>query len=233
MPRVMREQVNPFQRAVKTPGAARRAYIATLPRTKREVVAARVRVLCSALLDGMNPNLNLVDYIRECEADPASPFYVVNGDKPMCYAMCRRLAQRAEQTIAEMAKEDREQLLAKHLVRRERLYQRAVQKDDVKGALAVLDSLANLLGLFPEKNGLQWVSGAVNLQVLVQAVINAEAKKTGEAMVEVVPGSTTIIESNGEDTVEKIEGNSDHGATTESSGECRNGTPIVRGEEVP
>jgi hypothetical protein len=214
---------NPFERATAERLVGQVDYRA-LPRTRREVMAERVRCITTALLEGVSPDLDLVAWIREREADPASPFFVGVGDgsRPLSYAMCRRLVVRANDLIAKAAEGDREHLLAQHLAKRRRLYERAVQRGDVRAALAVLDSEANLLGLFPERAGLPGASGGMNLQILVQAVLAAESKTLEVKTLEMVPVEATAT------LIEESNGNG-----TKTGGKCRDEAVAVGSETLP
>jgi hypothetical protein len=123
----------------------------------------------------------------------------------------------AEQSIAGMVEKDRQDLLSEHIAKRRRLYERAVAQGNLRTALQILDSEANLLGLFPEKSIMSAANGGVNLQVLVQAVIAAETK-TLEAVTPVL-----------------IEGrsNGDGDEETKHGGKCGDEADVVGSETLP
>ncbi|MFO0796369.1 MAG: hypothetical protein U0804_02765 [Gemmataceae bacterium] len=64
----------------------------------------------------------------------------------------RRYLRLADGRLAEVADRRREEFVNRHLAQRRMLYARAVQQADYRAALAVLDSEAKLLDLFPRAN---------------------------------------------------------------------------------
>jgi hypothetical protein len=63
-----------------------------------------------------------------------------------------RLVRKADRAIVQTVEKDRERLIGHHVAKRRALYARCVADGDYRGALAVLDSEAQLLGLFAPKN---------------------------------------------------------------------------------
>jgi hypothetical protein len=152
-------------------------------RPGKEVSAARVREVANVLLDGAVPGLDVLDFIREREADQDSPFYVTEDRRPLSYSQCRKIIKRAQNLIGETIKQDREKLLDLHLARRRNLYAKAVAIADYRCALSILQDECELLGMYPVRRTAPSGDGQapVSLQVLVQAIIAAEARPAGDA----------------------------------------------------
>jgi hypothetical protein len=148
-------------------------------RPGKEVIAARVREVANVLLDGAVPALDVVDFIREREADQGSPFHVGEGREPLSYSQCRKIIKRAEKLIGETVKDDRKKLLDLHLAKRRNLYAKAVAIADYRCALSILQDEAQLCGLYPAKRTEHTgVNGQAlpSLSAMVFAIIQAESK---------------------------------------------------------
>jgi hypothetical protein len=116
-------------------------------RPTKEQVKQRTNEIVRILLDGAE-SWDIEEYVREQEADADSPWHI---GAPISYCQIRRYVQRAERQIAKASsKENRGRLIHRHLARRRSLYAKAVAQGDIRAALAVLDSEAKLLGLFPQ-----------------------------------------------------------------------------------
>lgn len=150
-------------------------------RPGKEVMAARIRVVADALLDG-SVGLDPVEWIRTQEADKASPFYVGQDREPLSYDQCRRMVRKGHELIAQTVENDRERLVATHRAKRAVLYARCVKKGDERTALAVLQDECELLGLYPRKtdqpngNG----SGIPALSAIVFAIMRMEKAGSDE-----------------------------------------------------
>jgi hypothetical protein len=88
-------------------------------------------------------------YVAEKEAAGEPPWKVEDGGKPLSERQIRRYIDQADERIAEGCRSSRKRLMRNHVAYRHNLYARAVNKGDERTALAVLDSLAKLQGLFP------------------------------------------------------------------------------------
>ncbi len=119
------------------------------PRASNATVNVRVEALAHVILDGAVWPLDLIEYVRNCETDKESVWYVRRGEKPLSRPQLYRYVQRAEALIAESCLTSRKRLLKLHLAQRRKLFARAVSQGDVRTALAVKDSEAKLLALFP------------------------------------------------------------------------------------
>lgn len=117
-------------------------------RANKEQIKSRVAELARIMLDG-TMNLDIEQFVREREKDPKSLWFVGECEQPMHYATIRRYIGKAEKLIAADCKEDRPKLIQWHIAKRRRLYAGAVRQGDNRAALAILDSEARLLGLFP------------------------------------------------------------------------------------
>ena len=118
-------------------------------RATKSQVEARTNALAHVMLDGAVWPLDLCDYVRAQEQENGSPWFLAEDRKPLSYAQIRRYAVRAEKAIAESCRTSRKRLLRIHLAKRRRLYSKAVSQGDIRAALAVADSEAKLLELFP------------------------------------------------------------------------------------
>jgi hypothetical protein len=113
----------------------------------RAIVQQRVEELLRIRLGGAG-FWRIREYVRHQEAEKGSPFHLAEGHKPLSDSQLWRYLARAERLIAESCHASRQKLLAQHLAQRQKLFQRAVEKDDQKTALAILDSTAHLAGIW-------------------------------------------------------------------------------------
>ncbi len=116
------------------------------------VVARRVEELVRVLLDGAEESWDVCEFVRDQEKEPGSAWEVKDGEKPLSYSQIRRYVVKADKLIGESCRASRKKLLRRHLAKRRNLYAKAVSQGDVRAALAVLDSEAKLLDLFPTKD---------------------------------------------------------------------------------
>jgi hypothetical protein len=192
------------------------------PHPGKDVKQCRIEEVARCILDGAM-NGDVMAFIRQREGDEASAFFVGEGRKPLSYSQLTRYIVGAKKLIAKTVEEDRQELIGKHVAMRRHLYARAVSRDDVRAALSILDSEANLLGLFPDKSvHVSGANGGLNLQVLVQAVIAAETKTVETVReLEAVPCESTALIGGGDDDAKT------------SGGECRDAAAVVGSEAVP
>jgi hypothetical protein len=113
----------------------------------KAIVQQRVEELLRIRLDG-GAFWTIREYVREKEAEEGSPFHLAEGQKPLSDSQLWRYLAQADRLIKETCRREREGLLALHLAQRQRLFRRAVEKDDQKTALAILDSTAHLAGIW-------------------------------------------------------------------------------------
>jgi hypothetical protein len=113
----------------------------------KATVQARIEDLARIILDGAMP-FQIGPYVSEREQAGEPPWTIPEDGKPLCSRHIRRLVRRAETLIAETVRTNRKNLLHRHLAQRRRLFRMAVAADDVRTALAVLDSEAKLAGLW-------------------------------------------------------------------------------------
>jgi hypothetical protein len=90
-------------------------------------------------------------YVAEKEAAGEAPWTLPEGGKPLSERSIWRYIERADELIAESAREGRKRRYACHLMQRRHLYSMAVSQADVKAALACIRDLAELEGLYPPK----------------------------------------------------------------------------------
>jgi hypothetical protein len=114
----------------------------------KETVRARVEDILRVRLDGAQ-FFQICEHVRKKEREGAEPWAVPEGGKPLSESQLRRYSQRADELMAESCRARRGKLLREHAARRLNLYARALNKGDERTALAVLDSLAKLQGVFP------------------------------------------------------------------------------------
>jgi hypothetical protein len=114
-------------------------------------IRARVEDVLRILLDGAQP-WDIRQYVSGREAAGAPPWAVPQGSKPLSERQIRRYCDQADRLIAESCRTHRKQLLRRHLAQRRNLLARALNIGDLRTALAVLDSLAKLLALFPSED---------------------------------------------------------------------------------
>jgi hypothetical protein len=121
-----------------------------MAKADKALVERRVTDLLRIRLDGAQL-WDVCEYVREKEAEPGSAWFVAEGASPLSQSQIGRYLQKADHLVFESHERSRKKLLRRHLAQRRNLYARAVRTGDVGTALRVLDSEAELLGLFPEK----------------------------------------------------------------------------------
>jgi hypothetical protein len=108
----------------------------------------RVEDILQIRLDGAR-HWDVRRYVAEKEAAGEPPWKLEDGGKPLSERQIRRYIDQADARIADSCRSSRRRLMRNHVAYRHSLYARAVTKADERTALAVLDSLAKLQGLFP------------------------------------------------------------------------------------
>jgi hypothetical protein len=116
-------------------------------RATKQQTQARVDELVRVLLAGAKPT-DIREYVAERAKDPASPWFVAEGQKPLSVKQIFNLARKAGEVISASTKEKRRKRIERHLAQRQHLYAQAFGASDYRTALACLDSEAKLLGLF-------------------------------------------------------------------------------------
>jgi hypothetical protein len=114
-------------------------------------IQARVEDILRIRLDGAQP-WDVREYVRAREKEGAEPWAIPAGGKPLSDSQLRRYGQRADELVRDSCRANRGKLLREHIAQRRSLYARAVNAGDIRTALAVLDSLAKLLALFPSED---------------------------------------------------------------------------------
>ena len=142
------------------------------PRPSKEQIEARTNELLRVMLDG-GQKWDFVDFVREREAEPGSPWFVAEGGEPLSYSQIRRYVQRAQRLIAQSGQGEREQLLRMHIAKRDHLYAKAIAQGDTRSALAILDSQAKLQKLVSTDEG-KAANGHTIVNIFQRATILAE-----------------------------------------------------------
>lgn len=124
----------------------------TKGRATDPLVRCRVDELIPLRLEGKFPH-EICRYVSEREALPGNCWSLADGESPMSSRQVQRYISAADKELLKLAAGKREQHLKRHLAQRRYLYARATQAGELRTALAVLDSEAELLGLHPEGRG--------------------------------------------------------------------------------
>jgi hypothetical protein len=111
------------------------------------IVKLRVQAVLELRLAGME-GWNVRRFVAEQEAAGVVPWIVPEGSKPLSERQIRNYVTAADRAIEEEIRHSRHKFLIQHLAMRKKLYRRAVEKDDQKTALAILDSMAQISGLW-------------------------------------------------------------------------------------
>jgi hypothetical protein len=128
-------------------------------------IQARVEDILRIRLDGAQP-WDVREYVRARERAGAAPWAIPEGGKPLSDSQLRRYGRRADEMVRDSCRANRGKLLREQIAQRRKLYARAAGAGDTRTALAVLDSLARLLGLFPsEDDELKRLAGALRKQL--------------------------------------------------------------------
>jgi hypothetical protein len=118
------------------------------PKADKALAARRVTELYRIRLDGAEW-LDVVEYVREKQAEPGSAWHLEGGATPLSDGMIRKYQQRADALLERSHEKSRKKLLRRHLAKRRNLYAKATLAGDVRAALACLRDEAELLGLYP------------------------------------------------------------------------------------
>jgi hypothetical protein len=111
-------------------------------------VQTRVEEVLRIRLDGAE-FWDVREYAREKEQEKGSAWELPKGGKPLSDGQLWRYISRADDLIAASCRASRKKQLRRHLAQRRNLFAKAVSQGDIRAALAVLDSEAKLLALFP------------------------------------------------------------------------------------
>jgi hypothetical protein len=145
-------------------------------RPDKALLHRRVEEILRIRLDGAE-FWDVVEFVREKEAEAGSAWHLAEGDKPLTDAALRRYLCHADKLVAESCRASRRKLLRRHLAQRRNLYAKAVSQGDVKAALAVLRDEAELLDLYPSAEA----KLAAEVEALKKILTAAEARRAGEA----------------------------------------------------
>ncbi len=115
------------------------------------VVALRVEEVLRIRLDGAE-FWDVREYAREKEKEEGSAWELPEGEKPLSDGQLWRYIAKADELVKASCLSSRKKLLRRHLAQRRNLYAKSVSAGDTRAALAVLDSEARLLDLFPNKD---------------------------------------------------------------------------------
>jgi hypothetical protein len=124
---------------------------ATRTKATAAIVARRVEEVLRIRLDGAE-FWDVLQYIAEKQEAGEGVWAVPDGEKPIAERTVWWYIQRADKLLAETFRKEagRKKLLRRHLAQRRNLYAKALNQGDVRAALAVLDSEAKLLDLYPK-----------------------------------------------------------------------------------
>jgi hypothetical protein len=122
-----------------------------MPKASKLLVAKRTEDLVRILLDGAQ-TWDLFDYVRECEKNQGSVWYVPEGETPLSVQSLYRYQSQANELIYREHERSRKRLFRRHLAQRRHLYARCVTTGDFRTALAVLRDEAELLKLYPQSS---------------------------------------------------------------------------------
>lgn len=116
----------------------------------RETVERRIEEVLRLRLAGAGfPAIRA--HVRALEAVAGSAWELPPGAKPLSGSQIRRYSARAARLIAPSSRERRRKAIYRTLARMRHLYAKAVRQGELRTALAVLNSEARLLDLFPPK----------------------------------------------------------------------------------
>jgi hypothetical protein len=110
-------------------------------------IKQRIEDVLRLRLEGVE-GWDLRRYVAGKEQAGEPPWAIPSGGKPLSERQIRRYVEQADQLIEENCRTSRKKLLRRHLAQRRQLFRKAVAADDLRAALAVLDSEAKLEGLF-------------------------------------------------------------------------------------
>jgi hypothetical protein len=118
---------------------------------KTPKIRARVEDVLRIRLDGAEL-WDVRQYVAEKQAAGEGPWALRDGENPLSDRQLYRYLAAADTLIAESCRTSRKKLLRNHLAQRRKLFARAAAAGDVKAALAVLQDIARLQGLYPSED---------------------------------------------------------------------------------
>jgi hypothetical protein len=119
-------------------------------RANKALIARRVDDVLRIRLDGAE-FWNVRRCVSESEKKEGSAWFLPEGAASLSDATLWRYIAQADKKIAESCRASSKKLLRRHLAQRRHIYAKALGADELRTALAALDSEAELLGLFPPK----------------------------------------------------------------------------------
>jgi hypothetical protein len=120
-------------------------------KASKATTRARIEDIARVIIGGAVP-FQIGPYVAEMEAKGEPPWTIPPDGKPLSRRQIRRYIRWAERLMAQACRTDTEKLLREHIARRLNLYSRAINKGDDRTALAVLQDLAKLQGLYPSED---------------------------------------------------------------------------------
>jgi hypothetical protein len=145
-------------------------------KSTRAQIQLRVNDLVQFRLDGAQ-FWHIRDYVRVKEQEKDSTWYRGNGVKPLSDATLWRYIAMVDDEIVTGCRLSRKKIFRRHLEMRRRLFGKANAAGDNRTALAILDSEAKLLDLFPATGVEMTGKGGkplFDLDALVALVMKAE-----------------------------------------------------------
>ena len=120
-------------------------------RAKSPKIRARVDDVLRIRLDGAEL-WDVRQYVAQKQEAGAEPWALRDGEKPLSDRQLYRYLAAADTLITDSCRTSRRRLLRNHLAQRRKLFARAVAAGDIKAALAVLQDLAKMQGLYPSED---------------------------------------------------------------------------------
>jgi hypothetical protein len=120
-------------------------------KAKTPKIRARVEDVLRVRLDGAEL-WDVRQYVAEKQQAGEEPWALRDGENPLSDRQLYRYLAAADALVAESCRTSRQKLLRNHLAQRRKLFARAVAAGDVKAALAVLQDIAKLQGLYPSED---------------------------------------------------------------------------------
>jgi hypothetical protein len=117
----------------------------------KATIQARVDDILRIRLDGAAFH-DVRQYVAEQEAKGERPWKVPEGGGPLSERQLWRYVGQADELLAVSLATQRKKRRRLHLGRREKVFARAMQASDLRTALAALDSMAKLEGLYPSED---------------------------------------------------------------------------------
>jgi hypothetical protein len=168
-----------------------------MAKADKALSARRVREIYAIRLDGARW-VDVVQFVREKEAEQDSAWCVGPDARPLTEGMIRKYQQRADALLMQSDEKSRRKSFRRHLAQRRHLYSKSVLAGDYRSALAAARDEAELLGLYPAKGvAVAGRNGGPIVLNITEEVVHRQAAPALNVIEEVVTSAPGSNRTNG------------------------------------